>query len=104
MPRARLVAFALLVAFVAFPPIIRARQVFDPSSSPTHRSGLPRSGEVPRHPLIVIVADEAPVRASDSKPAVRPPIFTVSPDDEVIRNSPAVADGLGLRAPPHAGL
>jgi hypothetical protein len=93
-------ALALIVAFVVFPPIIRARQVFDPSSRPAPRSGLPRSGEVPPLSLVVIVADDVTVRANDGKPTTSAVVFWVYTEDEVTQTAPVIADGLGLRAPP----
>ena len=91
--------FALLVAFVVFPPIVRAKQVFDPSR-PNQRSGLPRSGELPRQALVIIVDDDATVRAVDGKPTIRPVARAIQIEDDIVQPHPLTDQGLGLRAPP----
>ena len=89
----------LLVAFVVFPPIIRANQILDPSR-PTQRSGLPRSGEVPRHAPVVMADDAESIRAVDGTPTIRPIARTRPADDPIVQPHPLTDDGLGLRAPP----
>jgi hypothetical protein len=97
--RIQITVFVLLVAFVAFPPIIRANQVLDPSR-PMQRSGLPRSGELPRAALVIVADDTATVHTPDGAPPIRPIARAVPADDDIVQLTPLTDDGLGLRAPP----
>jgi hypothetical protein len=95
---------ALIVAFVVFPPIIRANQKFDPNPRPTQRSGLPRSGEAARSPIVVATSDDEAIRTTNGKPATSVVVSLIPVEDDALQTQPFVADGLGLRAPPLASL
>src|SRR5262245_46320486 len=93
---------ALIVAFVVCPPIVRAKQKFDPNPRPTQRSGLPRSGEAARTPIVVSTSDHEAIRATNGKPATSFVVCLIPVEDDALQAQPFVADGLGLRAPPLA--